>query len=127
PLLHANFYHLLSNSIPLVVLGTALFFFYNRIAGRVFFYCYFVTGILVWIFARSANHIGASGLVYGIAFFLFFIGFSRKDFVSISVSLITVFFYGGIIYGVFPGQLFVSWESHLLGALVGVYCAFEYG
>jgi membrane associated rhomboid family serine protease len=127
PLLHAHYLHLISNSIPLLILGTVLFFFYNKIAGQVFFYCYFATGLLVWIFARPSIHIGASGLVYGIAFFLFSIGFSRKDFSSLIISFITVFFYGGIFYGVFPGEIHVSWESHFMGAIVGIYCAFKYG
>lgn len=126
PLLHGNFIHLASNSVPLIVLGTLLYLFYNSIAPQVFAYCYFVTGALVWVFGRSAMHIGASGLVYGIAFFLFFIGLNRKDFRSLAISLITVFFYGGIVYGVLPGNEFVSWESHLMGALVGIYCAFYF-
>ena len=126
PLLHGNFLHLVSNSIPLLVLGTLLYLFYNPIAPRVFAYCYVVTGILVWIFGREAMHIGASGLVYGIAFFLFFIGISQRDFRSLAISLITVFFYGGIIYGVLPSNSFVSWESHLMGAMVGIYCAFNF-
>lgn len=126
PLLHGNFLHLVSNSIPLVVLGTMLYLFYNPIAPQVFSYCYFITGALVWIFGRHAMHIGASGLVYGLAFFLFFIGVSRRDFRSLAISIITVFFYGGIIYGVLPGEAFVSWESHLMGAVVGIYCAFKF-
>ena len=127
PLLHADYVHLISNSVPMLILGTALFFFYGRISGKVFFTCYFLTGILVWCFARLSIHIGASGLVYGIAFFLFFIGFIRKDFTSIVISFITIFFYGGIIYGIFPGQARISWESHLIGGFVGLYCAFKYG
>ena len=79
PLLHANFYRLLSNSVPLVILGTALFFFYNKIAGKVFFYCYFITGLLVWVFARNDSvHVEASGLVYGIAFFCFLLALLEK-------------------------------------------------
>lgn len=126
PLLHGSYLHLVSNSIPLLVLGTILFLFYNDIAAKVFGYSYLVTGILVWLLGRSALHIGASGLVYGIAFFLFFIGLSKKDFKSLAISLVTVFFYGGIIYGILPGQEFVSWESHLFGAVVGIYCSFNF-
>jgi len=126
PLLHGNFLHLASNSVPMLVLGTLLYLFYNPIAPKVFAHCYFITGALVWAFGRTSLHIGASGLVYGIAFFLFFIGIARKDFRSLAISLVTVFFYGGIVYGVLPGQQFISWESHLMGALVGIYCAFKF-
>lgn len=75
PLIHANLSHLISNTFPLLFLGTALFYFYPRIASKVFFRAYFWTNILVWLFARNANHIGASGLVYGIAFFLIFLDY----------------------------------------------------
>lgn len=126
PLLHGSFLHLVSNSIPLLMLGTSLYLFYNTIAARIFFNCYLITGILVWIIARPSVHIGASGLVYGIAFFLFFIGIFRRDFKSILISLVTAFFYGGIIYGVFPTELGISWESHLMGACVGIFSAFKY-
>jgi membrane associated rhomboid family serine protease len=78
---------------------------------------------LVWIFARSALHIGASGLLYGIALFLMTIGLFRKDARSILVSVLIVFFYSGILWGVLPIYPGVSFESHLTGALVGVGCA----
>lgn len=126
PLLHGSYMHLVSNSIPLLILGTLMYMFYNTIAPKVFAYCYLVTGILVWLFGRTSMHIGASGLVYGIAFFLFFIGLARKDMKSLLISIITVFFYGGIIYGVLPIDAFISWESHLFGAIVGIYCAFHF-
>jgi membrane associated rhomboid family serine protease len=127
PLIHGSYLHLVSNSVPLLILGTLLFFFYDRIAPLVFFYCYFLTGILVWLFARPSFHIGASGLIYGIAFFLLFIGLFKKDFLSVLISIGVAFFYGGIIWGVFPNSPEISWESHFLGALVGVFCAFIYG
>ncbi len=127
PLIHGNFIHLLSNSIPLIILGSVLFFFYDRIAPTVFFYCYFLTNGLVWVFARPFSHIGASGVVYGVAFFLLFIGIFKKDIVSILISIAVAFFYGGIIWGIIPGDSGISWESHLIGAIVGTYCAFIYG
>jgi membrane associated rhomboid family serine protease len=126
PLLHGSLMHLISNSIPMLVLGTVLFMFYSKVAYQVFTYCYFATNTLVWLFARPSFHIGASGLVYGIAFFLFFIGISRRDFRSLLISIVTVLFYGSIIYGVIPGEEFVSWESHLAGAMVGIYSAFKF-
>jgi membrane associated rhomboid family serine protease len=121
PLLHGNFYHLLSNTIPLIILGTALFLLYPSVAYTVFSACYFFTNALVWLVARSNTvHIGASGLVYGIAFFLMTIGLFKKDFKSLAVSIIVAFFYSGIALGVLPIVPGVSWESHLMGALVGI-------
>jgi membrane associated rhomboid family serine protease len=120
PMLHVNYMHLVSNTIPLLFLGGTLFYFYPRIAVSVFFRAYFWTNILVWLFARNANHIGASGLVYGIAFFLIFFGFLRRDFMSLLISIITVVLYGGIFYGVLPSDPTISWESHFGGALVGI-------
>jgi membrane associated rhomboid family serine protease len=123
PVIHGNYIHLISNALPLLILGTVLFYFYDRIAIPVFLLCYFPTGILVWIFGKPNYHIGASGLIYGIAFFLMTFGFFRKDFGSLLISAIVVFFYGGIIYGVFPTQPGVSWESHFFGALMGLVSA----
>ena len=120
PLIHGSLLHLISNTIPLLFLGVVLFLFYDRIAKQVFFQCYFFTNILVWIFARSSLHIGASGLVYGIAAFLIFFGLFRKDIKSIVISIIILILYGGLVYGLFPQQPGVSWESHLMGALVGL-------
>ena len=120
PLIHGNMLHLISNTLPLLFLGIILFLFYDRIARKVFFQCYFFTNILVWIFARPSLHIGASGLVYGLASFLIFFGMFRKDFRSIIISLLILVLYGGLVYGIFPQQPGVSWESHLMGALVGL-------
>src|SRR5690606_20547025 len=122
--LHGSLNHLISNSIPLLFLGTILYFFYERIAGIVFFRAYFWTNSLVWIFGRQgANHIGASGLVYALAFFLIFFGIFRRDFLSIIISVAVILLYGGVIYGVLPTDPQVSWESHFSGALVGIYTA----
>lgn len=126
PMLHGSPAHLISNTIPLLFLGAVLFFFYSSIAESVFLRAYFWTNILVWLFARDANHIGASGLVYGLAFFLIFFGIFRRDFVSIFISIIVLLLYGGVFYGVLPTEPGVSWESHLGGALVGISTAVTY-
>lgn len=123
PLLHGSVAHLVSNTMPLLILGTVLYMFYDRIAGRVFLQCYFLTGLLVWLFGRPFYHIGASGLIYGLASFLMFFGLFRRDFRSLLISIIIVIFYGSIFYGVLPTQAGVSWESHLLGGVVGFFNA----
>ncbi len=126
PLVHGGFMHLISNTFPLLVLGIGLFYFYERIALQVFTWIYFVTGFWVWIVARSAYHIGASGVVYGLVAFLFFSGLLRKDSKSVAISLSVFFLYGGMLYGVLPTDPSVSWESHLLGSFAGIVAAIHY-
>ncbi len=126
PLIHGNSVHIISNTIPLLFLGWTLFFFYEDIAKKVFVICYFLTNALVWLFARPSLHIGASGIVYGIAFFLISYGFFKKDFKSLIISAVIIFFYGGMVYGLIPNQPGISWESHLIGAIVGGYVAMNF-
>jgi membrane associated rhomboid family serine protease len=121
PMLHGSFLHLVSNTIPLLFLGSVLFFFYERFAVTVFFRAYFWTNLLVWLFGRPASvHIGASGVVYALAFFLIFFGIFYRDFRSLIITIVVLLTYGGIFYGVLPGDPSISWESHLAGALVGI-------
>ncbi|MEM6829900.1 MAG: rhomboid family intramembrane serine protease [Bacteroidota bacterium] len=124
PMIHGDFNHLLSNSIPLLVLGGSLYFFYPSIARKVFLQGYFFTNLLVWILARPSYHIGASGLVYALASFLAFYGLFRKNFKSVVISVIVILFYGGLIHGLFAFNANISWESHLMGAIVGFTSAY---
>ncbi len=124
PLIHANFNHLISNSIPVLLLSGGIIYFYPQSAFKVFAMVYFIPGIFVWFFARPAYHIGASGLIYGFVSFLFFSGIIRRDNRSIALALIVTFLYGGIIWGIFPIEREISWEYHLFGALTGIYCSF---
>lgn len=124
PLIHGSVDHLISNTLPLLILGGILFYFYPSIAIRVFLQCYFFTNILVWFLGRPFYHIGASGIVYGIAFFLISFGFFRRNIRSLVISIGVIFFYGGIIYTVFPLDVRISFESHLFGAITGLVTAF---
>jgi membrane associated rhomboid family serine protease len=126
PLIHADLSHLFSNTIPLLILGWAIFIFYPKVSFRAFFFVYFITGILVWLFARQVYHIGASGIVYAFVSFLFFSGIFRRDNKSIAIALIVTFLYGGIVWGVLPGQKGISWESHLFGGIAGLIAAFVF-
>jgi membrane associated rhomboid family serine protease len=124
PFIHADFSHLFNNTLPLFLLGTALFYFYSDIAFRVLGWTYVLTGLLVWFAGREAWHIGASGLVYGLASFLFFSGIIRQHFRLIALSLLIVFLYGSIVWGLFPGVYKnLSWESHMLGFVSGIILA----
>ena len=127
PFIHADFKHLFNNSLPLFFLSTALFYFYSEVALRVFSWTFILTGLLVWVAGRTAWHIGASGLIYGLASFLFFSGIIRKYFRLIALSLLIVFLYGSMVWGIFPGTYKdVSWESHMLGFFSGVVLAVWY-
>ena len=123
PLIHSNIEHLYSNVIPLFVLGTSIFYFYPVSSKRVVVIIYFVTNILVWAFARESYHIGASGIVYGLFSFLFFSGVFKKDKRAITLSVLTIFLYGGMAYGIFPTKEGISWESHLFGFITGIFTA----
>ena len=130
PLLHAGFSHLFANSIPLFILSGLLFYFYRVIAWRIIILIWFLTGLWVWFLGREDSiHIGASGIVYGLASFLFFSGIIRRDAKLMAITLLIAFLYGGMIWGLFP-QFFprerISWESHLMGLVSGILLAIYY-
>lgn len=126
PLIHSGFRHLFNNSFPILFLGIALFYFYRGLAYKVFFLIYILSGIWLWFFGRTAYHIGASGLIYGMASFLFFSGIFRKYIRLMAISLIVVFFYGSLIWGLLPLKPNVSWEAHLMGGIAGLILAIYY-
>jgi len=127
PLIHEDFTHLFNNSLPLLLLSIALFYFYSEIAIKISSITYILTGLLVWLWGREAWHIGASGLVYGLASFLFFSGLIRRYFRLIALSLLVVFLYGEMVWGLFPGiYKNISWESHMLGFFSGILLAVWY-
>lgn len=126
PLIHGDFGHLISNSVPLFVLGSGLFYYYRTVAYKIFFMILFATGFWVWVSARPSYHIGASGVVYGLASFMFLSGVIKKNMSLAAFALVVVFLYGNMIWGVLPVLSHVSWESHLLGAIAGVVMALYY-
>ncbi len=127
PFLHSNWEHLLSNTIPILVLGTALYYCYPTLANRVLLITYLASGLITWCIGRpDTTHIGASALVYGLNLFLIVSGFIRGNRMLIVVSLIMVFLYGSFIWGMIPSLAIpqnISWEGHLSGALIGVLLA----
>ncbi len=126
PFIHSGFNHLMSNSIPFFILFFALIYFYRRISYRIFFLLYFLSGLTVWMAGREAWHIGASGVVYAMASFHLVSGFIRNDVRLLTLSVVVVFLYGGLIWGVFPIDPSISWEGHLWGAVSGIVLAFYY-
>ncbi|WP_321290358.1 rhomboid family intramembrane serine protease [uncultured Sunxiuqinia sp.] len=120
PFIHSGYKHLAANSIPFFVLSLALFYFYRKLAYRIFILIYILSGLCVWLGGRDAWHIGASGVVYGLASFLFFSGIFRNDVKLLTIAIIVVFLYGGMFWGIFPLKPDVSWESHLWGSVSGL-------
>ncbi len=124
PLMHGSWEHLMSNSVPLFVLMSLTLYFYRRVAIRAFWLIYFLTGLSVWLLGRSVIHIGASGIVYGLVAFIFWNGIFRRSARSIILALIVLMLYSGMFLGILPDQEGISWESHLLGSLSGIFAAF---
>jgi membrane associated rhomboid family serine protease len=123
PLVHGGFGHLVANSLPLLVLGTAMLYLYPNAALRVLPAVYLGPGIAVWLFARGGIHVGASGLVYGLVSYIFVAGLIRRDRRAIAASLLVSFMYGALAWGVLPIEPGVSWETHLAAALIGLVLA----
>jgi len=128
PFIHASqdLMHLINNSIPLFLSMSLILFFYRKIAWKSIFSIYFLTGFFVWLFGRSVLHIGASGVVYGLVSFIFWNGIFRRNIKSIVLALIITLLYSGMFLGILPNQPGISWESHLIGALVGVLVSYYY-
>ena len=129
PFIHGDFEHLMANTVPFLVLGTALIYFYRGISLKVLMGIWFLSGLWTWFGGRDSWHIGASGVIYGLSSFLFFSGVIRKDSRLAALALIVAFLYGSLIWGVFPDFLpkeNISWEGHLGGFVSGVIMAFYF-
>jgi membrane associated rhomboid family serine protease len=126
PFIHSGFNHLISNTVPFFILLLALVYFYRKLSYRIFFWIYLLSGLCVWLGGRESYHIGASGIVYGLAAFHFVSGVIRNDLRLLTISAVVVFLYGGMIWGMFPIKPEISWESHLWGGISGVLLAFYY-
>ena len=124
PFIHGSLKHLFNNSVPLFVLTAALFYFYRDIRWKVLLLGLLFTGIATWAIGRPSLHIGASGVVYLLASFLFFKGIFSKQYQLTALALAVVFLYGGMLWYVFPVNPEISWEGHLSGFFVGFVFAF---
>lgn len=124
PLVHGSWGHLASNTIPLFVLTAISIYFYRKVAMRAFWMVYVFTGVAVWLFARPVSHIGASGVIYGLVAFIFWNGIFRRSLRSIILAAMVMLLYSGMFMGILPDQEGISWESHLLGSLVGIFVSF---
>jgi membrane associated rhomboid family serine protease len=116
---HGSWEHLFSNAVPLLFLGTILWMYYQKLAIKVVLWIYLGSGFWLWTFGRDAMHIGASGIVYGLFSFLTLSGLIRQFKPLIAISLLIIFIYGSIIWGIFPIEKTISWEGHLMGLIWG--------
>ncbi len=126
PLLHANWTHLYTNSFPFLILFTALLFLHPKNGMKVFWIIWFTGDIIVWLIGREAYHIGASGLISGMFAFLLFYGIITRTRQDLAISLIVIFLYGGMIWGILPQNSNISWEAHLGGFVTGTLLSLKY-
>ncbi len=120
PLVHGDWIHLVSNTFPLFILMAFIFHSFPKTAYPLTFWLFISTGFWTWCFARESYHIGASGIVYGYASFLFFSGFFRKDRRYLAFSFLMILLYSGMLAGLVPNQVGISWESHWAGGIAGL-------
>lgn len=123
PFIHGSLQHYLSNIVPLCIFSFLLLQYGLKRYVQITLWILAITGILVWLFGRSATHIGVSGVVYGYFGYLVLAGFLSGKFKLIVISVLVAFFYGGLIFGILPSTPFVSWESHLFGFIGGLAAA----
>ena len=120
PLLHGNWGHLFANIVPLAVMMGLMAFIHVRSLWPMTAAVWIASGFAVWLVGRPGGiQIGASGLIYGLAAFLVFSAFFRREWKSAVAALVVIFLYGGIVRGLLPTHPDVSWEGHLAGAIAG--------
>jgi len=127
PLVHGSYEHIFNNTLPLIVLGTALLYGYPRTRFHALVFAWLVSGIGVWLWGRDSTHLGASGVSHGLFFYLFVVAIMRRDARSVGLMMIAFFMYGGMIMTIFPREPGISYEAHFFGALGGVIAAILYG
>ena len=124
PFIHGSIEHLYNNTLPLAILSAALVYFYRSASTRVILWGILIGGFITWLIGRPSYHIGASGLIYVLASFIFFKGIFTKHYRLVALSMVVVFIYGGMLWYIFPIKEGISWEGHLAGFLTGLAFAF---
>lgn len=124
PLLHGNFNHLFFNSIPFFVLGMFILMLGQNLFIGVTVLIAVLQGFLVWMFGRKYLHIGASGVISGYFGFVLCLAYFNPNLISIILAVVTLYYFGSIIFGVIPTSELISWESHLAGLIAGIVLAY---
>ena len=120
PFLHAHFNHLFFNTIPLLVLSDFLLIYGVPYFLMVTFIITVLSGLLIWCFAKPGLHVGASAVITGFWALLLMNSYQQANVTSIILAVVSVYYFAGIFYGVFPGKKGVSWEGHLFGLIAGI-------
>jgi len=123
PLIHADLGHIVANTPALVALTTLAFYSVPKASKRALPVIWILSGVGVWIFARPAAHLGASGITHGLMAFLFLLGILRRDRIAVAVSLAVFFLYGGMLMSTLPREQNISFEYHFFGAAAGAVSA----
>ena len=119
PMLHGGVWHAVSNTVPLFVLGALTLAGGKRMFWQTTVNVTLLSGALVWIFAREAYHVGASGLVMGYFGVILARAVMDRSLSAIAIAIVTVLAYGGLLWGILPLGRYVSFESHLFGLIAG--------
>jgi membrane associated rhomboid family serine protease len=120
PILHSNFNHLFFNSIPLFALGLFIMTLGMDIFWTATALIIVIGGLGVWLVGRRGIHIGASALVSGYFSFILVLAFENPSFISVLLAGIALYYFGGILFSLFPTEERTSWEGHLCGFLAGL-------
>ena len=125
PFLHAGFPHLIANTVPFLVLGWLVMIKQVRDFVMVTLIVMIISGLGIWVFGKpSSVHLGASSLIFGYFGFLLLRGYFERSPHSIFFSVIVAVLYGGLLWGVLPGQTGISWQGHLFGFVGGGLAAY---
>ncbi len=127
PFIHGSPTHLITNLVPLMLFMWLTLQWGKRTFGWVTLTVFLLSGLCVWLFGRSAFHVGASGIVYGYFGFLLLAGFMTRRIPYIIISVLVAILYGGLLMGILPGKDFVSYEYHLFGFIAGLLAAWKWG
>lgn len=123
---HGSIEHLLSNTFTLLTLIFGLYYFYRAKATEILIWLTLISQFWVWMIARPAFHIGASGVIYALFGFILVSGLIRRQREHLALAAIVLFLYGGMLAGIAPTEPHISWESHLMGFMAGIFFAFYY-
>ncbi len=124
PFLHSDVSHITNNTLSFFVLMTLVRFFYRKNYLKIFLLAILLSGLLTWIIARPAYHLGMSGVIYVLASFIISKSFFSKQYNLIALAFVVIFIYGSMIWYVFPVDTNISWEGHLSGLISGVILSF---